>query len=180
MLDRSHGVAARWVLCGLIAVACIQRGGYAFSQSQASGSHVPTIPAQIAQDEQKLVAARAANDPVGVATELNTLASLYRQTGEREKALDYCNQALQIERGAGNRLAEALTENLLGRIYTDLGDEQKALDLFNQILPVWREFGSRLGEGLTLSNMGRVYNNLGQREDALKVLNQALPDIARG
>lgn len=107
MLDRSHGVAARWVLCGLIAVACIQRGGYAFSQSQASGSHVPTIPAQIAQDEQKLVAARAANDPVGVATELNTLASLYRQTGERKRpstiATRLCKSSAARETGSPRR-----------------------------------------------------------------------------
>jgi CHAT domain-containing protein len=157
-----------------MATACILLGPRVFSQSPAS-SHTALIPEQIAQHEQKLAAARVAPDPVAVATELNTLASLYRQTGERQKAVDYCNQALALERAAGNRLAEALTENLLGRIETDLGEEQKALDQFNQILPVWRELGSKLGEGLTLSNMGRVYNNLGQREDALKVLDQALP-----
>jgi len=175
MSVRSHRFAARWIFCGLIATACTWFGPQASSQTQTTASHTPIIPAQIAEHEQKLALARAASDLVGVATELNTLASLYRQTGERDKALDYCNRALQIERGAGNRLAEALTENLLGRIETDLGEEQKALDLFNQILPVWREFGNRLGEGLTLCNMGRVYNNLGQREDAIKVLNQALP-----
>ncbi|MGD0800997.1 MAG: CHAT domain-containing tetratricopeptide repeat protein, partial [Terracidiphilus sp.] len=130
---------------------------------------------QIAQHEQKLAEARAASSLRNVAVELNNLASLYRQAGETQKALDDCNQALQIEESAGSRLGQALTQGIIGRIDSDLGQEQKALDLFNQTLLVWRELGSPIGEATTLNNLGRVYNNLGQRQKALDVLNQALP-----
>jgi CHAT domain-containing protein len=175
MAERSHRVRARLIFSLLLAAVCVLRGPYAFPQAPAPAGQTAVIPAQIAAHEQKLAAARAAKDTKVEAAELNILAGLYRQTGERQKGVDYCDQALQIERSDGDRVGEATTLNLTGRIDTDLGQEQRALDLFKQVLPMWRELGNQLGEGLTLNNMGRVYNNLGQREDALKVLNQALP-----
>ncbi|MGD0797434.1 MAG: tetratricopeptide repeat protein [Acidobacteriaceae bacterium] len=143
-----------------------------FAQAPAAAGR-PSLAAQIVQQEQRLAEARTAQDKKAEATELNTLASLYRQTGERQKAVDYCNEALGLEQG--NPLGEATTKNILGRVLTDMGQEQKALDIFSEVLPVWRNAGNRLAEGTTLSNMGRVYNNLGQRDEALKVLNEALP-----
>jgi len=134
----------------------------------------PTLQVQITQHEQKLADARAATRKRDEAVELNTLGTLYRQTGKPQKALEYYNQALAIEHSSGNRGSEALTLNDIGRVYTDLGQEQKALDLFNQVLPVWRELGNRRGEALTLNNMGRVYSDLAQEEKALDFLNQAL------
>jgi CHAT domain-containing protein len=133
------------------------------------------LPEQINEHEAKLAAARTAQDARTEAVELNTLGNLYRQIGQPQKALDDCNQALQIEQTGGSQAGAALTQNLMGRIYTDLGDEQKALDLFNQTLPVWQALGSRLGQANTLNGMGRAYNDLGQREKALDLLNQALP-----
>jgi CHAT domain-containing protein len=130
---------------------------------------------QIDQHEQKLAAAISSKDARSEAIELNILANLYRQIGKPNKALEDCNQALQIEQAGGVQAGVAFTQNLMGRIYTDLGDEQKALDLFNQTMPMWQALGSRLGQATTLNGMGRAYNDLGQREKALVLLNQALP-----
>jgi CHAT domain-containing protein len=172
MTGHSVSPAERLIVALLWAAIGLTPTQSALSQNPAAAT---SLSVQIAQHEQKLAAARAAQNTTIVAIELNTLASLYRQTGERQKALDACNQALQIELSSGSRLGEATTLTMLGRIDTDTGDQQKALDLFNQVLPVWRELGSHLGEATTLTNIGRVYNNLGQREEALKYLNQALP-----
>jgi hypothetical protein len=60
------------------------------SRAQNSSALQP----QINEHEQKLAAARAAHLLPAQATELNTLASLYRQVGKRQQAVDYCNQAL--------------------------------------------------------------------------------------
>jgi CHAT domain-containing protein len=133
---------------------------------------------QIAQHEQKLATASSRTpvpDYKNRAIELNSLASLYRQQGNTQKALDDVNGALEIERRFGSRGGEAFSLNIMGRIYSDLGDEQKALDLFNQILPTWRAIGNREGEAATLTNMGRAYSNLAQEQKALDYLNQALP-----
>jgi CHAT domain-containing protein len=139
--------------------------------------------------EQKLADARSSENQRDQATELNFLATIYRETGSLQKALDYCNQALTLEKSAGFRPGEVImTKNTLGRIYSDLGQEDKALDLFSEILPYWQSDRNRrraafvhqerlfsMGEASTLSNMGRVYNNLGDRQKALGYLNQALP-----
>jgi tetratricopeptide (TPR) repeat protein len=153
------------VLAGLIAL---------LAALPSRAQHSP-LPQQIADHEQKLAQARAAQNKHNEAVELNTLANLYRQAGQPQKGLDACNQALQIEQAAGSRGSVALTQNTMGRIYTDLGDEQKAMDLFDQALPVWRETHNRAGEASTLNNMGRAYNDLGDRQKALDTLNQALP-----
>jgi CHAT domain-containing protein/tetratricopeptide (TPR) repeat protein len=126
----------------------------------------------IAQHEQALSDARASHNPRSEATELNTLANLYREAGDPQKGLDYCAQALSIETSKGQ---QAQSKNVEGRILTDLGQEQKALDLFNEIMPVWQQINSVVGEASTLNNMGRVYNDLGQHDKALEVLNRALP-----
>ncbi len=132
---------------------------------------------QIAEHEQNLSEARA-RQPVAdfrtEAIELNSLASLYRQQGKNQKALDDLNDALEIERRFHGRAGEAQSLNLMGRIYTDLGQEDKALDLFNQILPVWREIGSRQGEASTLTNMGRAYSDLADEDKALDLFDQGL------
>jgi CHAT domain-containing protein len=165
----------RLLSCLVCANVILLPGSLAVAQTLPAATHPSSLALQISQNEQKLAAARTSQNMTAEATELNILASLYRQTGERQKAVDYCNQALAIARAGGSQLGEATSLTLLGRIVTDMGDEQKALDLFNQVLPTWRELGNRLGEGTTLANMGRVYNNLGQREDAIRALNQALP-----
>jgi CHAT domain-containing protein/tetratricopeptide (TPR) repeat protein len=141
---------------------------YATAVAQQPGA----LHGLIAQHEQALADARVSHNTRTEATELNTLANLYREAGDPQKGLDYCAQALSIETSKGQ---QAQSKNVEGRILTDLGQEQKALDLFNEILPVWRQLNILMGEASTLNNMGRVYNDLGQHDKAIEVLNQALP-----
>ena len=142
----------------------------------------------IAEHEARLGDARTASKAKDQVVELNVLATLYRQAGQVQKALDYCHQALSIEERSRFHTGVALTKDTLGRIYTDMGEEQKALDLFNEILPFWESAHnyrraalvgeSRLfkqGKASTLNNLGRVYNNLGEKSRALIYLREALP-----
>ena len=156
---------------------CLSIGVFAASASCAQNAPLSNLPLQdqIAQHEQLLDAARSAKNFRQQAIELNTLGSLYRQAGNMPKAVDDCNQALEIEQRGNSRAGQALTLGILGRIYSDMGEEQKALDLFNQILPEWRQLGSRSGEANTLTNLARTYSNLAEEDKALDALNQALP-----
>jgi CHAT domain-containing protein/tetratricopeptide (TPR) repeat protein len=138
----------------------------------ASAQQPGSLHRLIGEHEQALSDARGSHNTRSEATELNTLANLYREAGDPQKGLDYCAQALSIETSKGQ---QAQSKNVEGRILTDLGQEQKALDLFNEILPVWRQLNILMGEASTLNNMGRVYNDLGQHDKAIEVLNQALP-----
>jgi CHAT domain-containing protein len=138
----------------------------------ASAQQTGKLHDLIDRGEAKLAAARAGHDIHEEASELNALANLYREAGNPQKGLEYCNQALAIETSKGQ---QAQSKNVEGRILTDLGQEQKALDLFDEILPVWRQLGILQGEASTLNNMGRVYNDLGQHDKSIELLNQALP-----
>ncbi|MBD2391263.1 tetratricopeptide repeat protein [Aphanizomenon flos-aquae NRERC-008] len=119
---------------------------------------------------------RAVGDRRGEATTLNNIGAVYNALGEKQKALDYYNQALPIRRAVGDRGGEATTLNNIGAVYDDLGEKQKALvDYYNQALPILRTVGDRGGEATTLNSIGAVYFDLGEKQKALDSFNQALP-----
>ena len=99
---------------------------------------------------------------------------MYDDLGDKQKALDYFNQALQIYKQLKNQKFEGVTLNNLGGLYDDLGDKAKALDYYDQALELQRAVGDRGGEGVTLNNLGRVYDALGDKQKALDYYEQAL------
>ncbi|MFZ0819580.1 MAG: tetratricopeptide repeat protein [Candidatus Acidiferrales bacterium] len=115
------------------------------------------------------------DDKYGEALSLYSIGEVYRDLWENQKALDYFNQALPLERAVGDHAGEATTLNDVGFVYTHMGDKQKALDYYNQALPLRRAVGDRLGEARTLNNIGLIYSDLGQRQKALDYYSQALP-----
>jgi CHAT domain-containing protein len=147
---------------------------FAACAAQLAPAQSSNLKDSIAEYEQKLAQARADHNMRDVVSELNVLGSLYRMSGQLEKALTYLNEALPIEQRAASLYGQGTTLDTMGRIYTDLGQEDKALSLLNQALPMWRAIGQKTGEADTLSYIGKVYNDLGQHDDALKYLNQAM------
>ena len=61
---------------------------------------------------------------------------VYDALGEKQKALDYYEQALPLYRQVGDRGGEATTLNNIGMVYSALGEKQKALDYYEQALPL--------------------------------------------
>ena len=123
-----------------------------------------------------LTQTRAANDHKNEGATLNNLGLVYDDLGQKDKALDYYAQALDILRDAehGDRAGEGVTLNNLGGVYRALGQPDKALDYYAQALDILRAVGDRAGEGATLNNLGLVYDNLGQKDKALDYYAQAL------
>ena len=156
----------------MLAMACLVVGFLA--AASPAGAQTSSLRDQIAQHEQKLAAARAAQNRREEGLELITLGYLYRQAGKMQEALQRLNEALSMAQKAGNQTGQAMALNTMGRVYSDMGQEDKALGLFNQALPLWRSVGILQGEANALNNMGRAYNELGKREEALKCLNEAL------
>jgi tetratricopeptide (TPR) repeat protein len=89
----------------------------------------------------------------GEATTLNNIGLVYNALGEKQKALDYYNQALPLRRAVGDRGGQAATLNNIGRVYSDLGEKQKALVFYNQALPLIRAVGDPYGEAIILDNI---------------------------
>ncbi|MEH2013227.1 CHAT domain-containing protein, partial [Nostoc sp.] len=111
----------------------------------------------------------------GIATTLNNIGLVYSNLGQKQKALEFYNQALPLRRAVGDRAGIATTLNNIGLVYSNLGQKQKALEFYNQALPLRRAVGDRAGIATTLNNIGGVYDALGQKQKALDFYNQALP-----
>ena len=118
---------------------------------------------------------RSAGDRYEEALTQDGIGSIYSALGERQKALDYFNQALPLMHAVENRDGEGMTLTNIGEVCFALGEMQKALDCFNQALPLMHAVGDRAGEATTLNNIGVVYNSLGEEQKALDYYNQALP-----
>ena len=118
---------------------------------------------------------RTAGDRYEEALTLDSVGLVYSSLGEKQKALDYLNQAVPLRRAVGDRAGEASTVNNIGFVYDALGEKQKALDYYNQSLVLWRAVGDRADEATTLNNIGLVYDDLGEKQKALEYYNQALP-----
>jgi CHAT domain-containing protein/Tfp pilus assembly protein PilF len=140
----------------------------------AAGAQARSLKDSIAQYEQETAKARSDHKTRELILYLNLLASVYRESGQLQKALDSLNEALPIEQKENSALGQAMTFNTMGQVYTDLGQEDKALSYLNQALPLWQTVGQRTGEADALTSIGRVYENLGQHEEALKNLNDAM------
>jgi len=109
---------------------------------------------------------------------LGTQGLAYCSLGQVEKAIEYCQQALEIAREIGDRRGEGNRLGNLGNAYSDLGQVEKAIEYCQQALEIAREIGDRRGEGDDLGNLGNAYSDLGQVDKAIEYYQQAL-EIAR-
>ncbi|MDD1428645.1 CHAT domain-containing protein, partial [Dolichospermum sp. ST_sed9] len=110
-------------------------------------------------------------------TTLNNIGNVYSALGEKQKALDFYDQALPLIRAVDDRGGEADTLNNIGAVYSDLGKKQKALDFYNTALPLYHAVDDPGGEANTLNNIGVIYSDysdLGNRQKALDFYNKAL------
>jgi CHAT domain-containing protein/Tfp pilus assembly protein PilF len=98
----------------------------------------------------------------------------YSNVGEKEKALELFNQALQLNRELKLRKREASTLNNIGDLYKDKGDTKKAIEFFNQALPLWRLENDKSGEAKTLGNMAIIYLRASDFSNARDYFTKAL------
>jgi CHAT domain-containing protein/Tfp pilus assembly protein PilF len=160
----------------LFQFSCIAQQIKSSKPAAHSAYEVPSgVKAKLDALQAQLKAAQKSGDRKKAATAFNDLGIVYDDLGEKQKALEYYDHALVIERELGNRADEASTLFNMGSAYGDLGEKQKALEHYDQALKLEREAGDREGEAATLSNMGLVYDDLGELEKALEFYNQALP-----
>jgi CHAT domain-containing protein/Tfp pilus assembly protein PilF len=138
----------------------------------------PTLPpdaqAKLDKLEADLKAAQDKGDAKTEAATLNQIGNLLFNFGDKQRALDWFNQALPLFRAAGDSADEAYTQVFMGNTHSALGEPQKALDSFNQALPIFRAAGNRVGEAFTLNGLGNSQSALGDRQKALDDYKQAL------
>jgi CHAT domain-containing protein/tetratricopeptide (TPR) repeat protein len=133
--------------------------------------------------QQSIPLCQSAKDPAWEASALYLISNAYISLEERQKALDFANQALPLAEAAAKlpgaeqrRLGlrvEANTLETIGQVYIEFGDKKKALELFNRALPLRRASGDRVGEVSTLNNIGMAYGYMGDWRNALDFFSQS-------
>jgi tetratricopeptide (TPR) repeat protein len=113
-------------------------------------------------------------DPNLRAANLGSLGNAYRPLGQVERAIEFYEQALVIDRKIGDRQGEARDLSNWGRAYHDLGQFKRAIRLLEEALAIDREIGDRREEGGCLGTLGLAYRDLGQIRQAIKLHEGAL------
>lgn len=108
----------------------------------------------------------------------------YLFLGEKQKALEFADQAISLAQvavteGDEEQRKKAVTVlaysfDAAGGIHNHLGDKKKALDFFTKALPLHKSVRNRVGELYNISNMAMAYQLMGDVTNALPVSNEAL------
>ncbi|HET9228530.1 MAG TPA: tetratricopeptide repeat protein, partial [Thermoanaerobaculia bacterium] len=105
---------------------------------------------------------------------LTGIASIFRDRGEGDKALEIYRQALDLSRSAKDRNDEANVLQNMASIYLRRGELQEALELYSGALEIHRALGNPAPEARVLSYLGATALYLGDLEQALGYYTRAL------
>jgi CHAT domain-containing protein len=103
---------------------------------------------------------------------LYDLGQISATLGEKQKALDYFNQALPL--WVRNVNGEGYTLEQIGRLYASMGKWREALNQYNRALPLLRSTGDRHGEASIFNDMGFVFASIGESRNAIDYHDRAL------
>jgi CHAT domain-containing protein len=114
---------------------------------------------------------------------LYLMANDYVNLADKQKALDFANQAVQAGQIAVQQAdpaereiaikAQANALDILGRVNNEMGDKKKALEYINQALALHRSLGNRVGELTSLISISMSYQYLGDYKKSLTFAEQA-------
>src|SRR5262249_20950334 len=137
--------------------------------------------------QQSIPLWQSAKNEVWEATALYLIGGACINLGEKQKAFDFSNRAVQLgqlaAKGADKHprnlsvIVQANALDTLGRAHNEFGDKKKALELFNQALLLRQSNGDRAGEVETLDNMAVAHHSMGNYQTAIDLMNQANPIV---
>ncbi|WP_347277983.1 tetratricopeptide repeat protein [Alkalinema sp. FACHB-956] len=104
---------------------------------------------------------------------MGNLGNAYDSLGQHQRAIEYYQQSLEIQRDIGYRNGKASSLCNLGSTYGSLGQFQRAIEFFQQSLEIQRDIGDRNGEAVSLYNSGHAHAKLDNHGQALLNFQQA-------
>ncbi len=136
------------------------------------------LPEALARLQQALEQTSAPQDRAVV---LSNLATVNRELGKLDKAIDQWQQAIQIyqsrnDDNSRNLLAKVLTEQ--AQAYSDLGQNQTAIKLLQSAVEISHKSQDKNIEAAAQGALGNAYRALGDYEQAINISQTALK-IAR-
>lgn len=105
---------------------------------------------------------------------LCTMGILKRRMGFEEQALEWYEQALEIQNELGDRWQIGIIKSCMAIAYAELGQLEKALEYCTAARDVGRETGNRIFEASQAANAGGLYLAQGRFEMAIESLLDAV------
>ncbi|MDY0199407.1 MAG: tetratricopeptide repeat protein [Tenuifilaceae bacterium] len=100
---------------------------------------------------------------IGVTLCLNEIGSIYRKLGDFNKALEYTQMVLEINRQTGNLYGQAANNISLGVIFLDQGKDKLARESLNQALAL----KNKVADSLDLASLHRYLGEIEMRSGNL-------------
>jgi CHAT domain-containing protein/Flp pilus assembly protein TadD len=117
-------------------------------------------------------------DAASEGSALNFMGIISLMRGESRNAVDYLNQAWELQRQTDdlpqNRQAKAALLGNLAVAHAQLGQFAQAVERLKQALPLMQAAQNKGGEAKLLVSLGSVHQNLGRFQQALDYYEQAL------
>lgn len=107
-------------------------------------------------------------------TTLGNMGNIYHNLGKPDEALEYYQQALEINRKLGYEQGAAYNLNNIGTLYNELGKHNEALKCQEEALEISRKFKDEQAIANSLANIGTIYTDSGKPEEALKLFQEAI------
>jgi tetratricopeptide (TPR) repeat protein/CHAT domain-containing protein len=126
------------------------------------------------QMDENVAIALAQNDTTLGPTLIHSLGVGYGRLDSRDKAIQYLEMALAMNRKTHDRTAEGHDLDDLGYTYANTGDPTKALTYHAQSLAIGRETNDEALQALALDNIGAAYRRLGNFQKAVEYNEQSL------
>lgn len=137
----------------------------------------------IAKYNEALPIFRSASLRIWEANVLYLMANDYVFLNDKQNAMEFGNEAVQIAQLAGRDADKADREiaikvqanalDILGRVHNELANKKKALEYFNQALTLHKSIGNRVGELTSLMNISMSYQYMGDHKQSLVIAEQA-------
>jgi DNA-binding SARP family transcriptional activator/tetratricopeptide (TPR) repeat protein len=109
-----------------------------------------------------------------VAVLLNNIGEVYKEMGERTRAVSFLERALAVRVELGDRYGEGVTLLNLGEVLLDHGDTRAAALRLGVAVAELRAAGDRYAQAEALTQLGEAGRRLGEYGDALRHLRAAL------
>ncbi|MBL4560626.1 MAG: tetratricopeptide repeat-containing sensor histidine kinase [Labilibaculum sp.] len=105
---------------------------------------------------------------------LINMANIYSDQHQREKAISYYNQAMEIALELKYEDTLSVLYNNLAIIYQDDSDYNKALLFYEKSLDIDKKANNKAGIALCLNNIGENYFKMGNTDKAIAFLRESL------
>jgi CHAT domain-containing protein/Tfp pilus assembly protein PilF len=162
--------------CATVNVLKLKYEGYKL----ANAGHYPEAAVKL---EQGLEQAKKLKNPLLAinrvdkriyAAFLGNLGWVYGAMGQYDRALEYHQRALAVNREIKRRRFEAGELSALGGLYLNLGQDERSMEYKQQALAISKEIKDCFAQGNQLSSLGWHHYRKGQYDQAREYFQQAL------